>query len=66
MIEHARRQVPDGDLRVGPTENPPWHDDTFDVVTTFNALHEHASPRRRVLWADGVVWRESQPRPLRR
>lgn len=38
MIEIARRQLPDGDLRVGAMEGLPWDDDSFDVVTAFNAL----------------------------
>jgi SAM-dependent methyltransferase len=38
MIEIARRRVPGADLRVGPMEQLPWHDDTFDVATAVNAL----------------------------
>ena len=38
MIEIARRQLPDGDFRVGAMERLPWGDDSFDVVTAFNAL----------------------------
>jgi len=38
MIEIARRQLPDADLRVGPMEDLPWPDDNFDLVTAINAL----------------------------
>jgi ubiquinone/menaquinone biosynthesis C-methylase UbiE len=38
MIEIARRRVPDADLRVGPMEQLPWEDDSFDVVTGVNAF----------------------------
>lgn len=38
MIAIARRDVPDGDFRVGAMENLPWDDDCFDVVTAFTAL----------------------------
>jgi SAM-dependent methyltransferase len=38
MIEIARRRLPEADLRVSPMERLPWDDDTFDVVTGFNAF----------------------------
>ncbi len=38
MIEIARRRAPGADLRVGPMEQLPWEDDTFDVATAVNAL----------------------------
>jgi SAM-dependent methyltransferase len=38
MIEIARRLAPGADLRVGPMESLPWDDDSFDVVTGFNAF----------------------------
>ena len=38
MIEIARRRVPDADLRVGPMEQLPWEDDSFDAATAVNAL----------------------------
>jgi SAM-dependent methyltransferase len=38
MIEIARRRLPEADLRVGPMEQLPWEDGSFDVVTAFNAL----------------------------
>ena len=39
MIAVARGALPDGDFRVGPMERLPWDDETFDVVTGFNAFH---------------------------
>ena len=44
MIEIARRQVPDGDFRVGAMESLPWADNSFDVVTGFNAFQFAADP----------------------
>ena len=38
MIEVARRLAPDADLRLGPMEDLPWDDASFDVVTGFNAF----------------------------
>ncbi len=37
-IARARRRVPNGDFQIGLMEELPWPDDTFDVVTGFNAL----------------------------
>jgi SAM-dependent methyltransferase len=34
----ARERTPGGDFRVGDLENLPWPDNTFDVVTGFNAF----------------------------
>jgi SAM-dependent methyltransferase len=34
----ARERTPAGDFRVGEMEELPWPDDTFDVVTGFNAF----------------------------
>jgi SAM-dependent methyltransferase len=34
----ARVRTPEGDFRAGEIENLPWPDDTFDVVTGFNAF----------------------------
>ena len=38
MIAIARRVAPGADFCVGPMEQLPWPDDTFDVVTSFNSL----------------------------
>jgi SAM-dependent methyltransferase len=37
-IEQARRRAPAAEFRVGLMEELPWPDDTFDVVTGFNAF----------------------------
>ena len=38
MIERARRQVPDGDFRVGDLEELPFDDRAFDVVVAFDSV----------------------------
>lgn len=38
LIELARVRLPDADLRVGDMEHLPWEDDSFDLVTGFNAF----------------------------
>jgi SAM-dependent methyltransferase len=38
LVEIARQRVPEADLRVGPAEQLPWPDDSFDVVTAINVL----------------------------
>jgi SAM-dependent methyltransferase len=38
LIEIARERVPEADLRVGEMEQLPYDDDTFDLVTGFNAF----------------------------
>jgi SAM-dependent methyltransferase len=38
MIAIARGRLQGADLRVGPMEQLPWEDDSFDLVTAFNAL----------------------------
>ena len=38
LIELARTRLPDADLRVGEMEALPYEDDTFDLVTGFNAF----------------------------
>jgi ubiquinone/menaquinone biosynthesis C-methylase UbiE len=37
-IEIARERTPEGDFCAGEMENLPWPDNTFDVVTGFNAF----------------------------
>jgi SAM-dependent methyltransferase len=39
----ARERTPQGDFRTGEMENLPWADNTFDVVTGFNAFQYAAS-----------------------
>jgi SAM-dependent methyltransferase len=38
MVDLAKRRLPDADLRVGPIEQLPWPDDSFDLVAAFNAF----------------------------
>jgi SAM-dependent methyltransferase len=38
LLELARTRLPDADLRVGDMEALPYDDDTFDLVTGFNAF----------------------------
>ena len=61
FIEIARARVPAGDFRVGEMEALPYADDSFDVVTGFNAFQYAASPvnalreARRVARPAGVI-----------
>ncbi|TWP46508.1 class I SAM-dependent methyltransferase [Lentzea tibetensis] len=60
MVAIARRVVP-GDFRVGAMESLPWEDETFDLVTGFNAFHMAAdfgvalAEARRVTRVGGTV-----------
>jgi ubiquinone/menaquinone biosynthesis C-methylase UbiE len=38
LIAFARQRLPAADLRVGDMESLPYEDDTFDLVTGFNAF----------------------------
>lgn len=38
LLDVARRRLPDANLRVGDMERLPYDDDTFDLVTGFNAF----------------------------
>jgi SAM-dependent methyltransferase len=49
MIAVARERLPDADLRVGDIEELPFPDDTFEVVTAFNAVQYAAEPRAAVV-----------------
>ena len=44
LIELARERVPGGDFQVGELEALPYDDDSFDVVTGFNAFQYAADP----------------------
>jgi SAM-dependent methyltransferase len=44
MIAIAGRVAPGADFCVGPMEQLPWPDDTFDVVTSFNSLQFSDDP----------------------
>jgi SAM-dependent methyltransferase len=38
LVEIARQNLPNADLRVGAIERLPWPDDSFDLVTGFNVF----------------------------
>lgn len=44
FVDLARERVPDADLAVGEMESLPYPDNTFDVVTGFNAFQFAADP----------------------
>jgi len=44
MIAIASRVAPGADFCVGPMEQLPWPDDTFDAVTSFNSLQFSEDP----------------------
>jgi SAM-dependent methyltransferase len=44
FVEIARERLPDADIRVGEMESLPYGDDSFDVVTGFNAFQFAADP----------------------
>lgn len=46
FIDIARERLPGADLTVGEMESLPYPDDTFDVVTGFNAFQFAADPAR--------------------
>jgi SAM-dependent methyltransferase len=54
-IARALEAVPGGDLRLGPMENLPWPDASFDVVTSFNAVQYSLDPEVALIEATRVV-----------
>jgi SAM-dependent methyltransferase len=60
FIEIACERLPDADLRVGEMESLPYEDDSFDVVTGFNAFQFAADPARALREA-GRVARDGAP-----
>jgi len=74
MLAVARRAVPGADLRLGPMEELPWDDGTFDVVTGFNAFQFAAdttaalAEAARVVRSGGLVavanWGKSEDQEL--
>lgn len=60
-IERALDAVPNGEFRLGLMEHVPWPDDSFDVVTAFNAIQYALDPELalteacRVARPSGVV-----------
>jgi SAM-dependent methyltransferase len=57
LIEIARERLPDADLTVGEMETLPYEDDSFDVVTGFNAFQFAADPARALREAGRVARR---------
>ena len=61
LLEIARRRTPTGDFRLGDLEELPFDDDSFDVVTGFNAFQYAGNPvvalaeARRVTRSGGTV-----------
>lgn len=55
MLEIAAERVPDGEFRKGDLEALPFSDESFDLVTGFNAFQFAASPDRALAEAARVV-----------
>ena len=55
MVARAVHQVPRGEFRLGLMEHLPWPDDSFDVVTSFNALQYALDPELAIAEARRVV-----------
>lgn len=56
LLEIARERTPGGDFRHGDIEALPWEDDSFDLVTGFNAF-QYAGDAARALREAGRVTR---------
>ena len=54
-VGRALDRVRAGEFRLGLMEHLPWPDDTFDVVTSFNALQYALDPELALLEASRVV-----------
>lgn len=48
LLDVARGQLPDADLRVGDIEELPYDDAMFDVVTAFNSIQYASDPKTAV------------------
>ena len=55
LLDIARERVPAGDFRTGDLEDLPFPDDTFDVVTGFNAFQFAGNPIRALTEARRVT-----------
>ena len=49
LVDIARTRVPDADIRVGEIEELPFADDSFNAVTSFNAVQYAADPRHALV-----------------
>lgn len=54
-LAQAIEAVPDGDFRLGLMEDLPWPEDTFDVVTAFNAIQYALDPEMSIREARRVA-----------
>jgi SAM-dependent methyltransferase len=54
-IAEARDAMPELDFRLGLMERLPWDDDSFDVVTSFNAVQYALDPELALIEAARVV-----------
>lgn len=62
MLEQAKKKLPDSDtLLVGDSENMPFEDEMFDVLTSTESFHHYPNPKKaigeiyRVLKKDGTL-----------
>jgi SAM-dependent methyltransferase len=55
LLQIARTRTPQGDFRLADLEAPPFADDSFDVVTGFNAFQFAADPVRALAEARRVT-----------
>jgi ubiquinone/menaquinone biosynthesis C-methylase UbiE len=60
-VEKASQNLPEGDIRVGDSENIPWENEKFDLVVCNSSFHHYPNPKRvlkeirRVLKKDGKL-----------
>lgn len=59
-LAQAVDHLPDGDFRLGLMEDLPWPDDTFDVVTAFNAIQYALDPEMSIREARRVARPEAR------
>ena len=73
LLEIAQDRNPESDLRLGSMFDLPWHDDSFDVVTSINGVWGGCEAAlveaHRVLRPGGMIgisfWGSGQPNDLR-
>jgi ubiquinone/menaquinone biosynthesis C-methylase UbiE len=46
MVEKASQNLPEGDIRVGDSENIPWENEKFDLVVCNSSFHHYPNPKR--------------------